>query len=85
MSDNKDLERVRWRCRRGMLELDLLLLPFFEHQFLQLNSIEKLQFLQLLDEADPDLYNWLMGAATPENNELMPIILKIRNYARNSC
>ena len=40
-----ELNRLRWRSRRGMLELDLLLLPFFDDVFLELSDAEQQAFV----------------------------------------
>ena len=54
------MNRLRWQCRRGMLELDLLLLPFFDQCYLSLSGADQLLFEQLLHCQDPDLYQILM-------------------------
>jgi antitoxin CptB len=61
MFDAKRLARLKWACRRGMLELDVLLLPFVEQAFDDLNDPQKETFERLLTSDDPDLYAWLMG------------------------
>jgi antitoxin CptB len=53
-------EKIRWQCRRGMLELDLLLGHFFEKQFENLSEAHQLLFVELLQEADQTLYRWLI-------------------------
>lgn len=55
-----DIGKIRWKCRRGMLELDIILENFYEQQFQMLTDEEKILFSQLLDEPDPLLYNWLL-------------------------
>ena len=62
-----DEKPLRWRCRRGMLELDVILLPFLEQHFKHLSSVEKNIFAEMLEQADPDLFNWLMGYQVPDN------------------
>ncbi len=73
-----DFTRTRWACRRGMLELDLILLPFFEAHYQQMPPAQQVLFKRLLNEADPDLYNWLMGYGQPEDPELQAIVDVIR-------
>lgn len=48
--DNK--ARIHWACRRGMRELDISIMPFFEHEYDGLNDNEKYQFIRLLECAD---------------------------------
>lgn len=72
--------RCRWACRRGMLELDLFLLPFFDAYFHTFSENEKATFILLLKEADPDLLSWCMGYSTPINKEFIEIVQKIRRF-----
>lgn len=63
MSDDKG--RLRWLCRRGMLELDFLLERFLDNGYDALNAEERTQFDELLKEQDPVLFGWLLGHETP--------------------
>ena len=72
-----DLNRLRWRSRRGMLELDLLLLPFFEEVFLELTPIEQDTFVELLEQDDPDLLMWFSQKDTPAKANLASMVSKI--------
>lgn len=73
------LSEVYWRCRRGMLELDLFLIPYLEQQFSLLSESDKAIFIALLDKPDPDLLNLLMGYATPDAVE-RDVVQKIRIF-----
>ena len=73
-------ERVKWACRRGMLELDLFLVPFFEHQYANLTDTEKQTFQQLLEESDPVLLHYLMGHAQADNSPAREMVEKIRGF-----
>lgn len=70
----KEFDRVRWRCRRGMLELDIVLQRFVDKHYMQLNEFELQQFEALLDLPDNDL--WDMIAAKKEVNDikLQPVL-----------
>ena len=70
--------RLRWGCYRGMLELDLLLIPFFDRYFDELTAEQKKQFHHLLSQADPDLFAWLMGHQAVEIEELKDIVQLIQ-------
>jgi antitoxin CptB len=71
--------RVRWGCRRGMLELDYLLLSFFEDYYMHLSEHEKMSFVSFLEEEDNRLYQWLVKrerSPFPEEYRfLLPLIL----------
>lgn len=70
--------KIKWQCRRGMLELDLILLPFVENTLEQLNPKQINALEQLLQCADPEINEWLMGYETPASKELMEIVNLIR-------
>jgi len=60
------LSRLRWQCRRGMLELDLILNLFLEQAYLNLTDFEQKTFQDLLAFPDPTLYMWLLRPAEAE-------------------
>jgi antitoxin CptB len=54
-------DRIRWRCRRGLLELDLVLQNFLERRFDRLDAEQRQRFDELLDEPDNDLLDLALG------------------------
>lgn len=80
--DNK--ARIHWACRRGMRELDITIMPFFEYEYDVLNDDDKRAFVRLLQCDDPDLFNWLMNHVEPEDRELKRMIslIQTRNKDR---
>lgn len=58
---NPELRRLRWRCRRGMLELDIVLGRFVEHCYPGLDEAQKVAFDGLLDEPDTFLWDMITG------------------------
>jgi antitoxin CptB len=78
---NKIPPQLQWACRRGMLELDLLLSHFLNEVFLTLSNVDSALFIQLLKENDQDLFLWLTGKAMNKNQDLNRIIQKIRHHA----
>lgn len=77
-----DKKKLSWQCRRGMLELDVILSPFLELHYDNLEPTQKEGFVSLLTEADPDIYTWLMGYGECEKAALLPIIKTIRSQMR---
>lgn len=73
----KRLGRLKWACRRGMLELDVLFLPFVEQAFDDLSDGEKLVFERLLTCDDPDLFAWFMGHKKCDDPDLATIVQKV--------
>lgn len=82
--DIHDKARVQWACRRGMLELDVSIMPFFKYEYDSLNDIDKQVFVALLKSDDPDLFNWLMNHGEPIDPEFkrMVKLIQQRNRAR---
>ncbi len=76
------VERLRWRCRRGMLELDLLLRDFMDRAYADLNERECRVFAALLDYPDPVLFDVLMGHMSPADREIGHVVEKIRTAAQ---
>ena len=72
-----ELNRLRWRSRRGMLELDLLLLPFFDDVFHDLQEHEQRAFVSLLDQDDPDLLHWFSQKGQSDDSELQEMVDKV--------
>ena len=66
--------RLIWACRRGMLELDILLSRFVETRYEKLSDEDKLRFDVLLECEDQDLYNWLVKKIPPESSTLKRIV-----------
>ncbi len=73
------LERLRWQCRRSMLELDLLFERFVqEGYYAKLNSEQRDGFWQLLEKDDPTLLEWVTGKEQPEEQRFQELIALIR-------
>jgi antitoxin CptB len=64
-ADPKDLGKLRWRCRRGMKELDLLLARYVNERFCSASIPEQDAFEALLATQDTDLYAYCLGLASP--------------------
>ncbi len=73
--------KLKWHCRRGMLELDLILMRFVEEQLEQLDEQQVTAFECLLNCSDPELYHWLMGQEIPRDKELSGIVKFIQLHS----
>jgi antitoxin CptB len=76
--DDRRMERLRWRCRRGLLELDVVLKNFLDQGYQTLSPVEREAFDKLLAVPDNILWAYLQGSENPLEKELMQIISKIR-------
>jgi len=70
----KELERARWRCRRGLLELDIVLQRFMDRHYSQLSDKDLQQFATLLDLSDNDLWDMVTSRKEPEDASLRPLL-----------
>lgn len=76
--------RLLWRCRRGIREMDLLLEQFLADTFPRLNEKDKEYFELFLEEADLDIYSWIMGRSSPENPAYQKFITHLQQLNQNS-
>lgn len=76
--------RLLWACRRGMLELDLVLLPFVESHYDGLEQADKDLFCQLLECEDQDLFAWFIHRQSPQEADLAKIVEIIRSTNRGA-
>jgi antitoxin CptB len=70
----RELERARWRCRRGLLELDIVLQRFMDEHYARLGETELRQFEMLLDLSDNDLWEMIALRKETENRSLQPVL-----------
>ena len=74
--------RLAWSCRRGMLELDLLLQGFLDYGYDALTEAQRTRFAQLLELNDQLLLDYLMEREIPREREDVELITKIRHTTR---
>lgn len=79
---DSDKGRVWWHSRRGLRELDLLLLPFVEDAWAGLDDAQKAVYVRLLDNEDTELLVWFTGRAMPLDPEFASMIDLIRSHQR---
>lgn len=78
-SADSELSRVRWQCRRGMLELDALLGDFVDQHYKDLNPAQRASFHVLLDYPDQLLFDYFFGQGVPIDKEVADVIEWIRH------
>jgi antitoxin CptB len=72
----QELGKLRWRCRRGMKELDVLLARYVEERFRSASNAEQEAFRRLLELQDPELYGYCLGSEPPPL-QFAPLIKRI--------
>jgi antitoxin CptB len=63
-----------WQCRRGIKEIEVLLIPFLEHYYVHEDEQTRQAFIALLAEADLDIFEWFMHRQIPENKQMEEIV-----------
>lgn len=76
--DEIELRRLRWRCRRGMRELDQLFGRYLDRVWKQASDAERGVFLRLLETEDDKLWHWFMGHEAASDAELDCLVQSIR-------
>lgn len=76
-----EFSRLRWLCRRGMKELDVVLGSYLEQHYAAAGSEEQAAFRALLEMPDPDLYGLLLGRSGIDNPELEHMIARLRGMS----
>lgn len=77
-----DGRQMRWKCRRGMLELDYLLQSYFDRCYATLSEEQKTLFSNLLDATDVELYQWLTHKSVPQRAEFEALVRQILSASR---
>ncbi len=76
----RHLNKLRWRCRRGTLELDLMLTGYLENRYFHTGNLAQKAFLQLLELEDSELIRYFMEGGVPDSTELAELVAKIRIF-----
>ena len=74
MTSTAELQRLRWRCRRGMRELDRLLERYLESRWTVAEPSERAAFERLLACEDDELWRWFLGRLSPDDPELISLV-----------
>jgi|TARA_B100000927_G_scaffold55300_1_gene42243 antitoxin CptB len=81
---SKEINRIHWKCRRGMREIDLLLREFSKNSLENLNNDDLLLFEEILNYDDQSLYDFIFKQVTLSNNLHEKFILKHLTNFTNS-
>ena len=81
--DAAHLSRLRWRCRRGMRELDVLLLRYLDREFRAASPGAQAAFERLLSAQDPEILDLLAGRIIADDTGLNEVIQRLLAQSRN--
>jgi len=80
--DSNLYKRAYFLSRRGLQELDLVFTPFVEVRFSKLNQEDKVYFLELLENNDMDLMDWIINEK-PTPREFNNIVIQDKDYLKH--
>lgn len=82
--DPQHKAKIKWRCRRGMLELDLIFNRFVDEKLYLLDETRVRSFELLLECIDPEIFAWIMGYEQPNDQELIDIVDLIKQHHQSN-
>ena len=82
--DERTLSKLKWRCRRGLLENDLFVERFFRHHELTITQRQAAGLTTLMDLADNDLLDLLLRRKQPEGEIDVPEVHEVLAQMRNA-
>ena len=77
--DESNWSRLRWRCRRGMLENDIILTRYLDSVGRAMPEAELIALDRLLDLADNELWDLLSGRTEVDDDDLQQLVRRLRN------
>ena len=72
--ESQRLGKLRWRCRRGMRELDVLLTRYVDRHYAHASSEDQEAFRTLLESPDPLIHAYCLGSEAPPTPVLAALI-----------
>tara|TARA_B100000427_G_C15022936_1_gene383345 strand:- start:243 stop:506 length:264 start_codon:yes stop_codon:yes gene_type:complete len=67
-------KKILWQCRRGLWELDAILIPFVEENFDDLDSNNQKLFIELLSYEDVEVFDLLVNQKEPLDKSIKPLV-----------
>jgi antitoxin CptB len=80
---SSEFGKLRWRCRRGMRELDVLLTRYVDEEYRTAAPEQQEAFRRLLEMQDPVMHAYFLGRETPPDAVLASLIARIAAGAQN--
>ena len=78
MLDQARLNRIQWRCRRGMLENDIVLSRYLASRGAAMTEDEVAMLDRLLDLPDNELWDIIAGRQQPADASVVPLVDELR-------
>ncbi len=75
--DTAHLSRLKWHCRRGMRELDVLLMRYMDREYPDADPEQQEAFETLLNLQDPEILALLTGRVVAEDARLQDVVQRL--------
>lgn len=79
-----EIAKLKWHCRRGMRELDILLVTYCEKYYPTASALEQHAFARFLELQDDVIFDYVFGAGQPNTEELIELVNKIKTVLHSS-
>lgn len=73
-----DLKQLRWQCRRGTLELDLILVRYLEQHYSDASLQQQQAFKALLNLEDSELLRYVLGERVPQRGDWLELLTMMK-------
>lgn len=80
MNQDQIKAKLLWRCRRGMKELDVLMVRYVEEAYFTVSGNQQKAFDALLLMQDPDLYSLIIGKTKHDDKDVMHVVTTLTEY-----
>jgi antitoxin CptB len=82
MTDHSEISRLRWQCRRGMKELDVVLVRWLERDFAAADAAQRAAFAALLRLEDDVLWKLMLGRERTGDEAMDALLERLRHADR---
>lgn len=84
MNITEKVKQLAWQCRRGMLEIDILVRRYLDHYYMSATETDRACFEQFLQENDQNLFEWLTGKTKAPREDYQILIKTMRGMPNDS-
>jgi antitoxin CptB len=82
MTDHSEISRLRWQCRRGMKELDVVLVRWLERDFASADEAQRAAFAEILRLEDDVLWKLMLGRERTGDEAMDALLERLRHADR---
>lgn len=76
----QSISKLRWHCRRGMRELDILFLHYLDDHYQSADAPQQLAFEALIETADPIITDYIFNRKAPPTDAMTQVVSVMQDY-----